>query len=104
VDVTIQRVTVASSGQTAQQTASRVSACMSETKTDTFSQYYRNRAKECREMGSLFRDPQARAKMFKLAIDYDIKAKEAESNERETSIETELRKLIGLAGTPAFGP
>lgn len=55
-------------------------------------------------MGSLFRDPQARAKMFKLAIDYDIKAKEAEANERETSIEKELRKLVGLAATPAFGP
>ena len=54
-------------------------------------------------MGSLFRDPQARAKMFKLAIDYDIKAKEAEANERETS-EKELRKLVGLAATPAFGP
>jgi hypothetical protein len=76
---------------------------MPETKTDTFSQYYRIRASECRETGSLFRDPQARAKMFKLAIDYDLKAKEAEANEHEKSVENELRKLIGSA-TPAFGP
>jgi hypothetical protein len=70
---------------------------MSETKTDTFSQYYRTRAKECRESGSSFRDPQARADMFKLAIEYDLKAKEAEANEDATSVEKELRKLIGLA-------
>jgi hypothetical protein len=35
--------------------------------------------------------------MFKLAIEYDLKAKEAEVNEHETSVEKELRKLIGLA-------
>jgi hypothetical protein len=70
---------------------------MSETKTETFSQYYRTRAKECRESGSSLRDPRARADMFKLAIEYDLKAKEAEANEKE------LRKLIGLAA-PASGP
>jgi hypothetical protein len=70
---------------------------MSETKTDTFSQYYRTRAKECRGSGSSFLDPQKRADMFKLAIEYDLKAKEAEANEHATSVENELRKLIGLA-------
>ena len=35
--------------------------------------------------------------MFKLAIEYDLKAKEAEANEDATSVEKELRKLIGLA-------
>ena len=54
---------------------------MSETERVTFSQYYRNRAKSCREAGGSFRDPQARAKMFKLAMDYDLKAKEAEADE-----------------------
>jgi len=53
----------------------------------TLSQYYRTRAKDCRERGSSFRDPQARAEMFKLAIDYDLKAKEAEANEHATSVE-----------------
>ena len=76
---------------------------MSETKTETFSQYYRTRAKECRESGSSLRDPRARADMFKLAIDYDLKAKEAEANEDAMSVEKELRKLIGLAA-PASGP
>jgi hypothetical protein len=78
---------------------------MSETTTDTFGQYYRTRAKECRESGSSLRDPQASADMFKLAIEYDLKAKEAEANEHATpvenehatSVEKELRKLIGLA-------
>jgi len=70
---------------------------MSETKADTFSQYYRTRAKECRESGSSFRDARARADMFKLAIEYDLKAKEAEATEHETSVEKELRKLIRLA-------
>ena len=41
--------------------------------------------------------------MFKLAIDYDLKAKESEANEHEASVEKELRKLIGLAA-PASGP
>jgi hypothetical protein len=57
---------------------------MSKTEPVTFSQYYRTRAKSCREAGSSFRDPQARAKMFKLAIDYDLKAKEAEADEYAT--------------------
>src|SRR5262245_10484477 len=96
LDLTIHRVTESFACHV-------VSAYMSETKTGTFSQYYRVRANECRETGSLFRDPQARAKMFKLALDYDLKAKEAEANEHETSVENELRKLIGLA-TTAFGP
>jgi hypothetical protein len=30
----------------------------------------------------LFRDPAARAAMFKLAIEYDLKAKEAEAGEK----------------------
>ena len=60
---------------------------MTETETITFSQYYRTRANECRARGSSFRDPQARAEMFKLAIDYDLKAKEAEANEHATSVE-----------------
>ena len=53
--------------------------------------------KECRKSGSLLRDPQGRADMFKLAIEYDLKAKEAEVNEHETLVEKELRKLAGLA-------
>ena len=54
-------------------------AMMSEAKTITFSQYYRTRAEDCRARGNLFRDPAARAEMFKLAIEYDLKAKEAEA-------------------------
>ena len=46
-------------------------AMMSEAKTITFSQYYRTRAEDCRARGNLFRDPGARAEMFKLAIEYD---------------------------------
>ena len=57
---------------------------MSKTESITFSQYYSNRAKACREAGSSFRDPQARAKMFELAMDYDLKAKEAEADEYAT--------------------
>ena len=56
-------------------------AMMSEAKTITFSQYYRTRAEDCRARGNLFRDPAARAEMFKLAIDYDLKSKEAEAAE-----------------------
>ena len=52
---------------------------MSEAKTITFSQYYRTRAEDCRARGNLFRDPAARAEMFKLAAEYDLKAKEAEA-------------------------
>jgi hypothetical protein len=55
---------------------------MSKAKTTTFSQYYRTRAEECRTSGNLFRDPAARAAMFKLAIEYDLKAKEAEAGEK----------------------
>ena len=44
---------------------------MSKAKAITFSQYYRTRADECRASGNLFRDPAARAAMFKLAIEYD---------------------------------
>ena len=55
---------------------------MSEAKTITFSQYYRSRAEDCRARGNLFRDPESRAEMFKLAIEYDRKAKEAEAAER----------------------
>ena len=75
---------------------------MSETKTDTFSQYYRTRAEDCRKSGSSFRDPRAREDMFKLATEYDLKAKEAEANEHETSVEKELRKLIGQAAPRAL--
>jgi hypothetical protein len=32
----------------------------------------------------LFRDPAARAGMFKLAIEYELKAKEAEAAEKHT--------------------
>lgn len=72
---------------------------MSETKTATFSQYYRARAKECRERGSLVRDPKVRAEIFKLAIDYDLKAKEAEADELAESVRigNSHGKLIGLA-------
>ena len=59
-------------------------AIMAEAKTITFSQYYRTRAEECRARGNLFRDPAARAGMFKLAIEYDLKAKEAEATEKHT--------------------
>ena len=55
---------------------------MSEAKTITFSQYYRTRAEDCRAGGNLFRDPGARAEMFKLAIEYDLKAKAAEAAEK----------------------
>ena len=57
-------------------------AMMSEAKTITFSQYYRTRAEDCRARGNLFRDPAARAEMFKLAAEYDLKAKEAEAGEK----------------------
>jgi len=40
--------------------------------------------------------------MFKLAIEYDLKAKEAEATEHETSVEKELRKLIRLAAPLAL--
>ena len=56
-------------------------AMMSEAKTITFSQYYRTRAEDCRARGNLFCDPAARAEMFKLALEYDHKAKEAEAAE-----------------------
>jgi hypothetical protein len=59
-------------------------AMMSEAKTITFSQYYRTRAEECRARGNSFRDPAARAEMFKLAIEYNLKAKEAEAAEKHT--------------------
>ena len=72
---------------------------MPETESATFSHYYRTRAKECRERGSSFRDPQRRAEMFKLAIDYDLKAQEAQADEQAESVEKRksLGKLIGLA-------
>jgi hypothetical protein len=72
---------------------------MSETETATFSQYYRTRAKECRERGSSLRDPKVRAEMFNLAIDYDLKAKEVEADENAESvrIRNSRGKLIGLA-------
>ena len=57
---------------------------MPETDRVTFSQYYRNRAKACREAGNSFRDPRARAKMFELAIDYEAKAKESQADEYVT--------------------
>ena len=57
---------------------------MSEAKTITFSQYYRTRAEDCRARGNLFRDPEARVEMFKLAIEYELKAKEAEATEKHT--------------------
>ena len=44
----------------------------------------RTRAEECRARGNLFRDPTARAEMFKLATEYDLKAKEAEVAEKHT--------------------
>ena len=59
-------------------------AMMSEAKTITFSQYYRTRAEECQARGNSFCDPAARAEMFKLAIEYDLKAKEAEAAEKHT--------------------
>jgi hypothetical protein len=59
-------------------------AMTAEAKTITFSQYYRTRAEDCRARGNLFRDPTARAEMFKLATEYDLKAKEAEAAERHT--------------------
>ena len=58
-------------------------AMMSGAKTITFSQYYRTRAEDCRARGNLFRDPAARAGMFKLAIEYDLKAQEAEAAEKQ---------------------
>ena len=68
---------------------------MSEAKTITFSQYYRTRAEECRARGNLFRDPVIRAEMFKLAIEYDLKAKEAEAADCVASGDT-LAKLAAI--------
>ena len=68
---------------------------ISEAKTITFSQYYRTRAKECRARGNLLRDPVIRAEMFKLAIEYDFKAKEAEAADCVASGDT-LAKLAAI--------
>jgi len=47
------------------------------------SQRYRARAEECRAKAQSFRDARARAQMFKLADEYELKAKQAEASELE---------------------
>ena len=44
---------------------------------------YRARAEECRAKAQSFRDARARAQMFKLADEYELKAKQAEASELE---------------------
>jgi len=49
------------------------------------SEMLKARAEECRLLGATFRDPELRAKMLRIAVDYDNMALRAESHSLDCS-------------------